>query len=353
MGFRALNRKRNLAIRAFKAKFAGFLLDKKNKNRFTPSKLKEIKKILFLRHDNKIGDMIVSTLAFREIKKALPKAEITVLAGENSAEVIENNHNISKIIVYKNQFFEVFKLALDLRKQHFDLIIDMDDEPKWQSFVLLRLAKTRYLIGFNRKHKLYNINIPFKLDSAHITQRHQAVFTALKLGKIDRSYDIFVPKTLKAQAAKFIESLPRAKKNIIVNPFAASHHKNFCADQLNYLAEKFSNYNFILIGNPSDLAKLESCCLAANIFRPDINKNSLFYSFALINQGDLLLTPDTSMLHAAVAFNKPIIAIYRGTKKDNLLNVWGPNTTDNKVFITEEDFCKFDFKQIAQALKEF
>lgn len=334
MNFREFNRKKNIALRAFKTRVSKVFLNKKNNNRFTPSKLKEIKKILYLRHDNKIGDMIISTLAFREIKKQLPKAKVSVITGPASAQIIENNRNVDNIYLYKKGFFNLLKLGKKLRKEHFDLYIDMDEAPTWQSLLLLRLIAPRYALGFNRKeYTYYNINIDYDFNAHHITQLHQAVFTALRLGKIDRAYDIFVPKALKNKAQKFLDSLPRAKANVIINPFAASKHRALSFEQTVFTANNLQGYNFIIVGSPKDINTFtKGKELPKNLFPAPQQPEGFYYSFALMSQADYVITPDTSIVHAAIAFEKPVLAIYRDGK--NLtLPVWGPGPMAKKHII--------------------
>ena len=57
----------------------------------------KIKKILVLKND-KIGDMIVSSGFLREIRKAYPKAEITLIASEANKNLIEKSGYYDKIL---------------------------------------------------------------------------------------------------------------------------------------------------------------------------------------------------------------------------------------------------------------
>jgi len=58
----------------------------------------KIKKILIIRND-KIGDLITTTSVFREIKKKIPKSEITVIVSKENKQVIEKNKYVDKLIV--------------------------------------------------------------------------------------------------------------------------------------------------------------------------------------------------------------------------------------------------------------
>ena len=91
---------------------------------------KNIKKILILKND-KIGDMIVSSGFIREIRKAYPQAKITLIASEANRNLIEKSNYYDKMLTlnytltnYK-EFKDFLKMALKLRRDHFDLGIDI------------------------------------------------------------------------------------------------------------------------------------------------------------------------------------------------------------------------------------
>ena len=54
----------------------------------------KIKKLLFLRYDGKIGDYIVSSFAFREIKKCYPHIQIDVIADRGLEGILKLNKYI-------------------------------------------------------------------------------------------------------------------------------------------------------------------------------------------------------------------------------------------------------------------
>ncbi len=347
MTFRELNRKKNLYLRSLKAKAGKFLFERKNKNRFTPSQLKTFKKVLFLRNDDKIGDMIAQTMAFRELKKQLPKADLWVLAGENSAKVIENNRNLSNILFCRKKFFSVLRAGLKLRKERFDLYIDMDRENTFLTHMLLYLIKPRFAFGFNKTgFKAYNVTCALDFDKNHITAWHQAVFKALRLQKPAAEYDLFVPNSLKKEALKFLSSLPRAKANIALNAFASSKHRCLSALQIRQMAQSLPQYNFILIGPNEQAERLKEASACKNVFTAP--KGDIFKSFAIIAITDLLITPDTAFVHAAAALGKKQICIYKESDKANQ-KIWAPVAGKSAIIQAPDEFSALPAEEIIKA----
>lgn len=347
MNFRELNRKKNIYLRRLKAKAGKCLFDFKNKKRFTPSKLKTFKKVLFLRNDNKIGDMIVSTMAFRELKKQLPNAEICVLAGPASAKVIENNRSVSRIFICRNKFPDILKTGLKLRKEHFDLYIDMDRENTFLTHLLIFLIKPRFAFGFNKDNfKAYNITCGLDFDANHITAWHAAAFKALRLQKPEARYDLFVPNSLKKEIQKFLSKLPTAKGFIAVNAFASSKHRCLSALQIRQTAQSLPQYNFILIGPNEQAERLKEASARKNVFAAP--KGDIFISFAVTAVTDLLITPDTCFVHAAAALGKKQICIYKESDKPNQ-KIWAPISSQTEVIQAPDEFSALPAEEIIKA----
>lgn len=354
MGFRAWNRKKNLWLRTFKARAAKAFLDHKNPNRFTPAERKNIRKVLFLRHDNKLGDMIVSTLAFRELKKSLPQAEISVIAGPAAAAIIENNPNISRIFLYKKKLSDIWKLGKKLAQEKFDLLIDMDQENSLETILLLRLINPRFAFGFNRQNvQMYNITVPFDFTKFHVTGWHKKAFQTLGLLQenqpFDTSYDLFIPADARTAARDFLHTLPTRRKTIVFNPFAASKHRCFSFKQAIQTAGNFPQANVILVG-PGEALNLFG---AGENFPPNLFKTpsalcrtyGVWASIALLAEADLLISPDTYIVHAAGALHKPVCAAFTPINKIT----WGPCGQSVILDVSQgQDFNTVDLSNLAR-----
>ena len=66
---------------------------------------KDIKKILFLRYDGKIGDYIITSWIYREIKKQRPDIQIDVVGISKNEKLFLNNKSIDKF--YKLRFYNI------------------------------------------------------------------------------------------------------------------------------------------------------------------------------------------------------------------------------------------------------
>jgi|GEM_PF-1122477 len=349
--FRIWNRKRNLRFRKLKADTGKLLLDYKNKNIFSKNSLASVKRVIFLRNDDKIGDMIISTVSFRELKKALPEARIGVITGPNAKQIIENNKNVDDIFIYKKKWREIIKLGLNLRRIKVDLYIDMDKSPTLETTVLLRLIRPRFAFGFNKNNfRAYNINRDFDFAS-HVTDWHNEMLKSLGLSLSNTNYEVIIPEPICKRADCFINSLPVTKKTVVLNLFAASHHKNISFEQTYTIAKKLTNFNIILLGEKKKLNDLiKNRIFPNNVF---ISRKyfSLLDSLAFVARSSLTITTDTCIVHAANAFNKNIIAFYKANNADK--ESWIPTSNNSRIIKMPDEFSAAQPDKLAECVKKY
>ncbi|XPD82508.1 hypothetical protein ACMHUM_19730 [Proteus mirabilis] len=92
-----------------------FLLDPISRKPFA---LKKQPKVLFLRDDDKIGDMVVSTSILRELKNS--GYNIDIVTGKSNFCVIEYSDLYNDHYTYEEKLFSIIKLALTLRKNNYE-----------------------------------------------------------------------------------------------------------------------------------------------------------------------------------------------------------------------------------------
>ena len=301
-----------------------------------------INSILFLRYDGKIGDMIVNSLMFREIKKVYPDIKIGVVARGAAIDIIRDNPNVDKIYEYYKDRKKIKDLALKIKKEKYDLLIDFSEMLRVNQMMLINLCGARFNIGLDRKEwKLFDLSIESDKDfkwTEHITDRYLAylVKLGLKRENIDISYDIYLKKEKKYE--NFFNKIKESKK-LILNPYGASKHKSFSIETLekiiNYLKDK--NIAIILVYFEDKYKELEFFEKKySNVYIPE-NIDNILDTTLLIKKSDYVVSPDTSIVHIASALNKKILTVYppKGGKYGVDHLVWAPKSEYNKVI-----FCK-------------
>lgn len=322
-----INRDIKTITRPIRDVIAKFILDKKRR---ADKKLdfSKVKTVLFLRDDNKIGDMVISTGLFREIKKKYPKVKVIVLAGKDSKEIIKYNPYVDEIIETSNNLFINFFILQKLRIYKIDVLVDFYRfNPRPYHMFKLRQINPCYLIGFCKdNYNMYDISLNnANFDTQHITNVYKLVLEYLGVENISLQYDIFL-SDLEKEYSKKIKGMFAQFKIIFLNACSASIKRNIKLPQLNNLinliCEKYKDVRIIL--NISDEMK-KYMINKEYLYIPE--KKDILSIVALVNVSDVVITPDTSIVHIGAAYNKKMIALYldysRDEEKINI--VWGPN----------------------------
>ena len=333
-------------MRAKRLKIGKYIWDRKEKAKIVEGdnflKDNSIKSILFLRYDGKIGDMIVNSLMFREIKKVYPDIKIGVIARGAAIDIIRDNPNVDKIYEYYKDRKKIKNLALKIKEEKYDLLIDFSEMLRVNQMMLINLCGARINIGLDRKDwELFDLSIESGKDfkwTEHITNRYLAYLIKIGLKKesINISYDIYLKDEIKYE--DFFNEIKESKK-LILNPYGASKHKSFNIENLEniitYLKDKDIAIILVYFGDKyKELEFLEK--KYKYVYIPK-KIESILDTAILIKKSDYIISPDTSIVHIASAFNKKMITIYppKGGKYGVDHLVWEPKSKYNKVI-----FCK-------------
>ena len=356
-------------MREKRLKIGKYIWDRKEKTKIIEGdnflENNNIKSILFLRYDGKIGDMVVNSLMFREIKKVYPDTKIGVITRGAAIDIIKNNPNVDEIYEYHKDRKKIKDLALKIKEEKYDLLIDFSEMLRVNQMMLINLCGARINIGLDRKDwKLFDLSIESGKDfkwTEHITKRYLAYLIKLGLKKenIDISYDIYLKNEKKYEI--FFNKIKENKK-LILNPYGASKHKSFSIETLeniiNYLKDKDIAIILVYFGDKyEELKFLEK--KYKYVYIPK-KIESILDTAILIKKSDYVISPDTSIVHIASAFNKKMITIYppKGGKYGVDHLVWAPESEYSKVIFCKDktgtydeiDINTFDFDEMKEEI---
>ena len=340
-------------MRAKRLKIGKYIWDRKEKAKIVEGdnflKDNSIKSILFLRYDGKIGDMIVNSLMFREIKKVYPDIRIGVIARGAAIDIIKDNPNVDKIYKYYKDRKKIKDLALKIKEEKYDLLIDFSEMLRVNQMMLINLCRARINTGLDRKDwELFDLSIESGKDfkwTEHITKRYLAYLIKLGLKKenINISYDIYLKDEKKYEV--FFNEIKESKK-LILNPYGASKHKSFSIETLEniitYLKDKDIAIILTYFGDKyKELEFLEK--KYKYVYIPK-KIESILDTAILIKKSDYVISPDTSIVHIASALNKKMITVYppKGGKYGVDHLVWAPKSEYSRVIFCKDKIGTYD-----------
>lgn len=351
--FKRINRIFQDYMREKRLKIGKVIWDKKEKTNIVKGdnfiKDNNIKSILFLRYDGKIGDMIVNSLMFREIKKVYSDIKIGLVARGAAIDIVKDNPNVDEIYEYHKDRKKIKDLALKIREEKYDLLIDFSEMLRVNQMMLINLCNARFNLGLDRNNwNLFDISVESEKDfkwTEHITKRYLAYLLKLGLKKeeVDLSYDIYIKDNSKY--SEFLSQI-KEKKKLVLNPYGASKHKSFSIESLeniiNYLKDRDIAIILVYFGDKyKELEVLKR--KYTHVYIPK-NINNILDTALLIKESDFVLSPDTSIVHIASTFNKNIIAVYppNGGKYGVDHLVWAPNSDYTRVIFCKDKSGSYD-----------
>ena len=288
--------------------------------------------LLFIRTDAKLGDSVVSSFVFRELKKAQPGIRLGVLLAPALESLYQRNPHIDACHCLKKRagFAEIRRVCRSL--PHYQVVVFLGKSLRPRDLYLLRFLDAKTVIGRVSGVGLINAVLPNASTDAqeicHESELFAAVLRQLGVSEFDSQYELHIPDECQLRVEQFCRQLSRPV--IALNPYGNSHHRCFrperIAEVLNALAERFADYALVLLTPPVHFR--ESARIVDDLGYGHVTLlpegSTLEEMMALVKQSQLLISVDTATVHIATAALTPTVAIYRQDEAN--YRQWHPNS---------------------------
>ncbi|MEO8231223.1 MAG: glycosyltransferase family 9 protein [Ignavibacteriota bacterium] len=300
------------------------------------------KKVLIVRL-GKIGDLIISSFVFEVLKKGFYEIEISLLTLESNREVLKYNTDIDHSILSKKNLSLYFQL-LSLRKISFDLVIDLNDDPSTTSSAIRKIIKAKRIVGFNfTPDKSPDLFPQPPKDKTHIIERISFLMNELviNLNKNEIHPKLYLGSEENSDIEKQLDPYKNQNKIIALNLSAGAEIRywniEYWIELINRIHTKLPEILFLPLSTDKDghlrnkiFEKISKDFLIDQKFKS-------FHHFAsYIYNSDFLISPDTSAVHIASAFNKPMVAIYPDYEWNYVS--WNPLSNNFKAIKSKSNF---------------
>ncbi|MFO7709656.1 MAG: glycosyltransferase family 9 protein [Desulfobacterales bacterium] len=302
----------------------------------------EPRTILFIRID-RIGDMVLSTPALREIKRAFPGSHLTVLASRANAPVLDHNPYVDRVCIYPagSRPFSKWQLSRRLRLEAFDLVIDGLDSHDLEPALFARLVRPRLAIGFEG----FGREVCFDRAVSGIQCRQgfiEASFDLLnRIGLEDgnRSPELFLTPSEVCRAEQWLAAhTGGVRLRVGIHPGAHYETQKWGTSHYADLIRQgrvSDTVEWILIGGPADFETVEQIRSAAGGAIPAFVDGDLRRSMALISRLEALVCNNSGPLHIATALQIPTVSFMGPTNATR----WWPVGSPARVLRAEQLDC--------------
>ncbi|CAG8999709.1 MAG: Lipopolysaccharide core heptosyltransferase RfaQ [Candidatus Celerinatantimonas neptuna] len=264
-----------------------------------------------------IGDVCNASTIISRIRQTWPDASITWICGAAEFQLLQLIPDLNLICFDKKAGFKAYrKVWKALNKQRFDVLLHL--QASFRASILTTRLHARRRIGYHRS-RAYELQWLFTNEQTiqphglHVVDNYQAFADTLGCKSAPVSWPFILPDSAKASALKLVSEL--GKPFIAICPAASKGYKNWYVD--GYIkviqAIQYSQYPVILVGSPAKIERQLASAIEAGLNTPAVNlvgETSLPELMAILQQAELLITPDTGPAHMAAAMHTPVVGLY-------------------------------------------
>ncbi len=271
------------------------------------------------------GDVILSVPSMRMLKKRYPNCKLTVMVDKKLGGLIANTPYVDEVVLIQRKklsnLFYLLKTAKRLRREHFDLSIDLQNT-KW-THLLAWLGGAKLRFGYKRGPFGFFLNRPDPTyDQAAPPIQHQfRILSKAGVTELDQSLELASNAESDQRVEKFFEKIPAGPMTkvigFVVGSSPAWPTKRWPLPYFEELAERLLDKfdtRILLIGSPDeqDIAELFNPALSPNIHNL-VGQTQLEDLVPLLKRCHVLVTGDTAPLHVASAVGTPVVSFFGPT----------------------------------------
>jgi heptosyltransferase-2 len=274
-----------------------------------------------------LGDIALTTLLIRCLRKKLPFAAIDMIVKEQYFPMLEMMDYIDDKLHYPKDYRKVRSLKKELRARNYDTVIDLQNN--YVSRNLTNILKPLRVFRYRRLrvNRWFRIHIPSYRGKLTLPP-HVAIGyldTVSNIGVLDdgRGLELSVRNDARKSAEELLNEftgrngIQDNNPPLIFAPGARHNTKIWLKErwiELMKLAYNDGFQNLVLIGSQSERSMLES--IVDSLEFPVLNtagKTGIGEMAALIALGKALISNDSAPMHIASAVGTPLVAIYGST----------------------------------------
>ncbi len=329
-------------------KFGIFLFDR---NAIKSDKKPSADNIVVVRWDAKIGDSIVSSFFFRELKKAYPESKIQVITTQALSELYKSHFAVDAVHISKKRpsYSDLSKLAKQFESA--DIVIHLSKILKMKDLFFLNRVKAKNIVGLDSGVKLVNINLNQATLGQHFSSKYHAILELLDVDNIKTNY--VIPNC--PQVSERISNKINLQDKLVVaiNPFGSSRNRQLPIEQvaklIRLLKEEHSSLAILLVSPPSEQSSLTPLLQEFGEFCfVDTGGTTIYDAIELLRFASVVVSVDTSIIHIANGLNKKIVGLYNPDPIN--YQEWSPNRDDSITIFSEKDEIRgISIKSIAAA----
>jgi len=271
-----------------------------------------------------IGDVVLSTAAFKAVRQKFPNARIYCLTSPQASPIVESCPHINEVIVIDpgaKDFKALMTKARELRRYHFDKVVDLQNNRLSHLLSFLTMPKESY--GYDNGKFSFLLSKKIKNNVRNIPPvEHQ--FRILKMLGIDYGPGIKLELFPSSKDDVYVQELldsewlsePQVFVGLNISASGQWPSKNWPLEHMARLCDILGHKNIRVVLTGENKDKLIGRKLISKArAKPAsfIGKTTIMQLAALIKRCQVYISPDSAPLHVAAGMQVPIIAFFGPT----------------------------------------
>jgi ADP-heptose:LPS heptosyltransferase len=275
-----------------------------------------VKKILLIKL-RAIGDVLLSTAVLPDLNAAFPGAEIDFLTEKFCAGVLSGNPFISSVLAFDPKAESGGSLIRRVRKNRYDVVIDLFGNPRSAVVTLLSGARLRVGYRFNWRRLCYNRVVEPRGGEVHNVEFNRDALRRLDVPAGEGRPLFPIDAVTEAFAGEFLAAHnPAGGRIVVLNPGGGWISKRWRPAQFAALGRRISEGDgsrILVVWGPGEEAEANGVGAAigpAAIVAPPTTLKQLG---SFLKRASVLVTNDSGPMHIAAALGVPVVAIFGPT----------------------------------------
>lgn len=280
-----------------------------------------------------IGDVILATPIAEKLHARFPQAQIDFVVRKGNEPLFEDHPFIKNVFVWnkkQNKMAGLLKLVLEIRKQHYDLCINL--QRFFSSGVIAALAGAKEKRGFLKNPLSFFYDKSFKHElgnGKHEVERNISIIEDLTDGIMQ------MPKLYPSNVdSEFVRTYQK-KEYVCMAPASIWFTKQLPISKWVELSLKLQGKKIYMLGAKGDITLCESIKQKSGNADIEIlcGKLSFLQSAALMKGAIMNYVNDSAPLHLCSSVDAPVTAFFCSTIPEF---GFGPLSTKSLVIETKE-----------------
>lgn len=326
------------------------LFDSEKKSTLLPQNAKSI---LFIRHDAKLGDAIVSSGVIRKLRQFRPDIKLKVLTSPGMYSLFKEDFLVDEVIHMKKRpsYKEIREVCRQIGAV--DMVVSLNQDMKMKDIYMLKYLQSHLNVGVDLSVKQINLNIQKDIVHGHYAEKFDYIAKLVGISAPQEVYIVPVKETSKARVKQFLVARG-IDRYVLLNPFGSGNERKLNAERINAILDSIQQEQdlaVVILSSPDTREQLATMSVEFSERVVHFDKSeSIFDAIAAVELADLVITVDTSIVHIASGLNKPQISIY-SSDKENYIN-WHPNSSRAFPIISNESINNFDVSDLSISLRK-